>query len=230
MNPFHMNQRAVHKTPSEVWKDISGELQKVISPDAFRRWFAALKPLSFDSGKLALGVENVIYQYWIEENYLSQLCDAAAMICGKPVSISFECVAPASATVEEASSSPSKEEFSPKAADLISRYTFENFVVGANSQFAHAAAVAVAEAPARTYNPLFIHGAVGLGKTHLLHAIGNRVLSKKKNARVVYVTSEQFTNEFISAIQHGELAKFRKRFRQAEALFIDDIQFFAGRE
>lgn len=229
MVPFHMNQNAAHRTPSEVWKDISNELQKVISPDAFRRWFASLKPLSFDAGKLTFGVENVIYQYWIEENYLSQLRDAGAVALGKPVSIAFECIAPVGVTVEDSRPS-SKEEFSPKTADLIPRYTFENFVVGANSQFAHAAAVAVAEAPARTYNPLFIHGAVGLGKTHLLHAIGNRMLSKKKNARVVYVTSEQFTNEFISAIQHGELAKFRKRFRQAEALFIDDIQFFAGRE
>jgi chromosomal replication initiator protein len=110
------------------------------------------------------------------------------------------------------------------------RYTFESFVVGVNNQFAAAAARAVAEAPARTYNPLFLHGCVGLGKTHLMQAIGHLILANKKHLRVLYVTSEQFTNEYISAIQHGELAKFRKSYRQVDVLLIDDIQFLAGKE
>ena len=113
---------------------------------------------------------------------------------------------------------------------LNPRSTFDSFVVGANNQFAHAAAKAVAEAPARTYNPLFLHGSVGLGKTHLMQAVGHLIQQNKKHLKVFYVTSEQFTNDYISAIQHGELAKFRKSYRQVDVLLIDDIQFLAGKD
>jgi chromosomal replication initiator protein len=115
-------------------------------------------------------------------------------------------------------------------AGLNSRYTFGSFVVGVNNQFAHAACKAVSESPAKTYNPLFIYGGVGLGKTHLMHAIGHQIRNRKKAAKVLYITSELFTNEFIDAIQTGSLVKFRRRYRQADALLIDDIQFFSGKE
>ncbi|MBM3847724.1 MAG: chromosomal replication initiator protein DnaA, partial [Verrucomicrobia bacterium] len=110
------------------------------------------------------------------------------------------------------------------------RNTFENFVVGDNNTFAHAAAIAVSQAPGKTYNPLFLYGGVGLGKTHLLHAIGLHVAAKKRGSRVTYVTAERFTNEFIDAIQNGQLVRFRRRYRQSEVLLIDDIQFLAGKE
>jgi chromosomal replication initiator protein len=110
------------------------------------------------------------------------------------------------------------------------RNSFETFVVGANNQFAHAAALAVAQSPAKTYNPLFIYGGVGLGKTHLMQAIGQQVMDRKKNFKVMYLSSEKFTNEFIDAIQHNTLVKFRKRYRQSDLLLIDDIHFLAGKE
>ena len=112
---------------------------------------------------------------------------------------------------------------------LNPRNTFESFVVGPNNEIAHAASLAVAQTPARTYNPLFIYGGVGLGKTHLMQAIGQYVWSKKKNAKVMYLSSELFINEFIDAIQHNNLVKFRKRYRQADLLLIDDIQFLGGK-
>jgi chromosomal replication initiator protein len=108
--------------------------------------------------------------------------------------------------------------------------TFENFVVGTNNQFAHAAALAVAQAPGKSYNPLFVYGGVGLGKTHLLHAIGQYVVNHKKNAKVAYLSSEKFTNEYIDAIQNNQLVRFRKKYRQTDVLLIDDIQFLAGKE
>lgn len=218
----------------DLWSRICGELQRVISPDAFHRWFAPISALSYDSGLLVLNVGNSICQYWIEDNYMPQLNSAASLVAGRDVRVQFECHHPA---VESLAAPAPAEEPAPAAArnngrseDLIARYMFDTYVVGVNNQFAHAAAVAVAESPARQYNPLFIHGSVGLGKTHLMHAIGHRIQQKKRNARVVYVTSEQFTNEFITAIQLGQLVQFRKRFRQADVLLIDDIQFFAGKD
>ncbi|MDD5262824.1 MAG: chromosomal replication initiator protein DnaA [Methylacidiphilales bacterium] len=221
----------------ELWQKACDELQKLISPDAYKRWFSLVRPVSFESGRLILGVDNSIYQFWIEGNYLPQLKESLALAFGRDVEVMFEVGKNGdAATVATAQDDTSEEPAEtrngqkPVSTDLIQRYVFETFVVGVNNQFAHAAAQAVAEAPAKIYNPLFIHGAVGLGKTHLMHAIGHRILKNRKNARIIYVTSEQFTNEFITAIQHAELIKFRKRFRQADVLLIDDVQFFAGKE
>src|SRR5262249_3527206 len=116
------------------------------------------------------------------------------------------------------------------ALGLNPRNTFESFVVGPNNEIAHAASLAVAQQPARTYNPLFVYGGVGLGKTHLMQAIGQYVLGKKRNTKVIYLSSELFINEFIDAIQHSNLVKFRKRYRQTDLLLIDDIQFLGGKE
>ncbi|MEM9443711.1 MAG: chromosomal replication initiator protein DnaA [Verrucomicrobiota bacterium] len=221
-----------------LWNKVCHELQNLISPDAYQRWFSPITACGYESGRLTLGVDNSIYQYWIEENYLGQLKQAAELVIGQNVDVVFE----------STESSPSPKEDSPKTenpipvadvqstrhkdyrAKLKANYEFRSFVVGVNNQFAHAAALAVSESPSKVYNPLFIHGAVGLGKTHLMHAVGHHIIQRKPSAKVVYVTSEQFTNEFIDAIQHGELVKFRRRFRHAEVLLIDDVQFFSGKD
>ncbi|MEM6821639.1 MAG: chromosomal replication initiator protein DnaA [Verrucomicrobiota bacterium] len=226
----------------DLWQATCNELKKLISPDAFSRWFMPLELLEYEAGKVTLGIENSIYQYWIEENYLSPLQGAFQTVLGKDVEVTFRTVGaePKAPQREEIELSKKVRKTSrvPKietqrvysSNDLVPRYTFDTFVVGLNNQFAHAACLAVSKAPARTYNPLFIHGSVGLGKTHLMHAIGHSIIKENPLSRIVYVTSEQFTNEFVSAIQHGELAKFRKRFRRADALLIDDVQFFAGKD
>ncbi|MEI9999627.1 MAG: chromosomal replication initiator protein DnaA, partial [Verrucomicrobiota bacterium] len=139
------------------------------------------------------------------------------------------------AKAEPAPAKKANGKMAPQAApdlrgSLNPRCTFESFVVGENNRFAAAAALAVAEAPARTYNPLFLHGSVGLGKTHLMQAIGHLIQANRKHLKVFYVTSEQFTNDYIGAIQHGELQKFRKSYRQVDVLLIDDIQFLAGKD
>jgi chromosomal replication initiator protein len=191
---------------------------------------------------LTLISDNSIYQYWIEENYLSQLKATASRVLGENVSIIFQAQTGNSPVItpdvppKTELARPKKESVRMAAhstdsrACLNPRSTFESFVVGENNRFAAAAAMAVAQAPARTYNPLFLHGSVGLGKTHLMQAIGHLIQANKKHLKIFYVTSEQFTNDYISAIQHGELAKFRRSYRQVDVLLIDDIQFLAGKD
>jgi chromosomal replication initiator protein len=229
---------------TEIWASICLELQQVVSVDAVARWFRPLRVHNYADKTLTLSSDNSIYQYWIEENYFSQLKATASRVLGENVSIIFHSAdTPKPAITPDV---PPKAEpvrvrkesvrLAPQSVSsdsrgcLNPRSTFESFVVGMNNRFAHAAAMAVAQAPARTYNPLFLHGSVGLGKTHLMQAIGHLIQANKKHLKVFYVTSEQFTNDYISAIQHGELAKFRKSYRQVDVLLIDDIQFLAGKD
>jgi len=218
-------------------------MQQVVSADAVTRWFRPLRVHHYANKTLTLSSDNSIYQYWIEENYLSQLKATASRVLGESVSILFHTqdgAAPAITPDIPPKAEPvrAKKEMvrlAPQSSTdsrgcLNPRSTFESFVVGMNNRFAHAAALAVAQAPARTYNPLFLHGSVGLGKTHLMQAIGHLIQANKKHLKVFYVTSEQFTNDYISAIQHGELNKFRKSYRQVDVLLIDDIQFLAGKD
>jgi chromosomal replication initiator protein len=189
-------------------------------------------------------VPNNIYQLWIESNYLGQLRSAIMLAVGGTREVQFvfsggggEFVsepvpAPAPAPVVTVSQVEAVAESTPGACPngINPRNTFESFVVGANNQYAQAACMAVGNAPGKTYNPLFIYGGVGLGKTHLMHAIGHHTAARKKGSKVLYITSERFTNDFIDAIQNSTLVKFRKRYRQADVLLIDDIQFLAGKE
>ncbi len=222
-------------THQQIWERLSSILQKRMNADGYQRWFSDVSVLSADARSLNLSVPNPIHQFFIESNYSSLLSSAVEEVFQGKRQLIFTPRELQEQEVEHqprasltSTSSPSKK--TSAHLGLNPSYTFESFIVGANNQFAHATALAVAQAPAKTYNPLFIYGESGLGKTHLLHAIGHRILTHRKGSSVVYLRSEQFTNEFIDAIQHGTLFQFRKRYRHADILMIDDIQFFAGKE
>jgi chromosomal replication initiator protein len=218
---------------TQLWQKLSAALNPHVSADTFKRWFSAVELAGITPKTLSFRVPNNIYQYWIESNHMAALEAAVLTALGEPREIKF-ISSESPVEMDEAISSKqidSGRDTRPVTSfGLNPRNTFESFVIGPNNEIAHAASLAVAQAPARTYNPLFIYGGVGLGKTHLMQAIGQYVLAKKKNTKVIYLSSELFINEFIDAIQHNNLVKFRKRYRQADLLCIDDIQFLAGKE
>ncbi len=233
----------MNSDPISIWRAILALIQDRVSADGFERWFSGIRMISEDGKILRLRVPNSIHQFFIESNYMNLLKTAVEEIIpgGREIQFTLQdheenVEFPPSAQTPSLSEECSKPAAKDKnisvgiGTGMHSGYTFESFVVGSNNQFAYAAALAVAQSPAKTYNPLFVYGDSGLGKTHLLQAIGYQVLTTKKNAKVVYLSSEQFTNEFIDAIQHGTLFKFRKRYRQADVLMIDDIHFLAGKE
>ncbi len=224
------------QSPQSPWQSVLELIQARVSKDSFDRWFSALVCESNDEESITLRVPNPIHQFFLESNYLPMMQAAVAEVC--PGGREFKFLSEEKedsemdfvpAVIPEPRKKSERQE-DRRGIGMNPRNSFESFVVGSNNQFAYAAALAVAQAPARTYNPLFVYGGSGLGKTHLLQAIGHSVLGSKKNSKITYLTSEQFTNEFIDAIQHGTLVKFRKKYRQADVLMIDDIQFLAGKE
>jgi chromosomal replication initiator protein len=223
----------------QLWQRLSTTLKSQVSADSFKRWFSEVELVEASDKSLTFRVPNNIYQFWIESNYMAALQNAIITALGGPRGIKFSSPSgvaaqmPAEDIVTLKEISPESQRDAKTAATVVGlnpRNTFESFVVGPNNEIAHAASLAVAQTPARTYNPLFIYGGVGLGKTHLMQAIGQYVWAKKKNTKVMYLSSELFINEFIDAIQHSNLVKFRKRYRQADLLLIDDIQFLGGKE
>jgi chromosomal replication initiator protein len=225
----------------DIWTSVSKVIRQRISADGYERWFHGVDVISDDGRKLVFRVPNPIHQFFIESNYLRLVQDAASEVLDSPRKIQFIAPGTGDPDASFASAVAHMEPLTPRATSseraqsatmsgMNPRNTFDTFVVGSNNQFAHGAAVAVAKTPAKTYNPFFVYGGSGLGKTHLLQAIGHFIIYNQKAARVVYLSSEQFTNEFIDAIQHGTLVKFRKKYRYADILMIDDIQFLAGKE
>src|SRR5580704_14937766 len=231
----------MQETYNEIWRAIEMGIRPLLSADAFQRWFGEIELVQADEIALTFQVPNNINQFWIESNYLNVLRCAASSVLGGPRDIKFRAavnrmtgpvVDAHPGRVSEPLAAISQDEDSEGAINhgMNPRNRFDAFVVGSNNQFAHAAALAVSQSPAKTYNPLFIYGGVGLGKTHLMQAIGQQTIERKENQKVMYLSSERFTNEFIDAIQHNMLVRFRKRYRQTDVLLIDDIQFLAGKE
>jgi len=220
-------------TPS-VWDQVLSRVETKVNKHSFYTWF---KPTSFlrDEGtSVVIRVPNPHFSDWLTRHYGGILAEAFAEIGRPGTELSFLTVeVPELSVVEEQlaiSLSPEEPDAAPLSSGLNPRYRFESFVVGASNQFAHAACRAVAESPSRSYNPLFIYGGVGLGKTHLMHAIGQYVLKQTPNLRLTYISSERFMNEMINALRYERILEFRERYRNIDILLVDDIQFLAGKE
>lgn len=225
----------------KIWGSAQEQLRSMLSADTYNLWFAPLRAIDFEGDAIVLEVANDFCEVWLKDNYQGLLQDVLSVAGARQLRAIFKVAATAatmqvtparSAPATKLKPAPAHQDRSATNGDWAfnPKNTFETFVVGNNNNFAHAAAKAVAEAPGKSYNPLFLYGGVGLGKTHLLHAIGQHVVANKKSARVGYVSSEKFTNEYIDAIQNNSLVKFRRKYRQTDVLLIDDIQFLAGKE
>ena len=228
----------------KIWDTAQHQLRRMLSPDIYKLWFAPLRIGALAGDAVSVYVNDDFCRVWLTDNYSSLLQDVLMLASGQELQVKFVVDAtktnghvPAAAATAAAGNGKPKEvssvvdrEFAAGEPLFNPKSVFDTFVVGANNQFAHGAAMAVAQSPGKSYNPLFIYGGVGLGKTHLLHSIGNYVVAHKKGARVAYVSSEKFTNEFIDGIQNNQLVRFRKKYRHTDVLLIDDIQFLAGKE
>ena len=227
------------QSPAEkIWVAAQEHLRSMLNGDTYNLWFAPLRASAQENNSLTLEVANDFCEVWLKDNYLGLLQDVIALASGRQLQVKFKVGSVNSPATPLPPPTPGKKktesvpERAPAGQELSfsPKNTFDTFVVGNNNNFAYAAALAVAQAPGKSYNPLFLYGGVGLGKTHLLHAIGHHVVAHRKGARVAYVSSERFTNEYIDGIQNNQLARFRKKYRQTDVLLIDDIQFLAGKE
>jgi len=214
------------------WQAALGQLQMEMPRAAYDTWVRDAEFLTYEDGTFAIGVKNAYARDWLQDRLLATVKRILTGIMGRTVDVHFVVWtgAPTEATAEPEPLRP-EPVATPAAADearLNRRYTFDTFVVGTSNRLAHAAAQAVADSPAKAYNPLFLYGGVGLGKTHLLHAVGNACL--QAGLRVRYVSSEEFTNDLVNAIRSHNTTVFRDRYRRIDVLLIDDIQFIAGKE
>ena len=235
----------------QVWRAALGELQVSLSPANYETWLRDTQLVDVDEQRFKISVPNGFAKDWLETRYRSLISQTLARIVGYSVQVEFVVAASAEGGTPPSDGAGGDPVETPAAAGSSSqqvrveptrvggeggttfinpRYTFGNFIVGSANRLAHAASLSVAERPGHAYNPLFLYGGVGLGKTHLMHAIGNQVIAKFPRKRVVYATSEKFTNEFITSIQQGKIDDFRARYRRIDLLLIDDIQFIADKE
>ena len=229
-------------TAVELWARIQKSARESIPEHAYLTWVAAAKAVALTSDELQVEVPSRFHVEWLEDKFGQVLTGAAERILGRPVKITASCSADPSPiplpSIELTTPSPTAVGNTPVASGALrarrpvlnERYTFERFVVGVDNQLAAAAAQAVADKPAKMYNPLFLYGGVGLGKTHLMHAIGHQVLMNDPTRKICYLSSEQFTNELVTSIQQGAMADFRRRYREMDLLLVDDVHFLAGKE
>ncbi len=231
-------------TATELWTRIQEVARGSVPDHAFHTWIASAKAVASTADELIIEGQNPFHVEWLEDKFGPLLRSSAQRVLGRPLQITVRCTAepapgalpsfeiPASAPAPRASASVASA-WTPPAAPrppLNERYTFDRFVVGANNQLAVAASRAVADKPAKMYNPLFLYGGVGLGKTHLMHAIGHQLLAADPTRKISYISSEQFTNELVMSIREGATAAFRGRYREMDLLLVDDTHFLEGKE
>ncbi|KAF0819270.1 MULTISPECIES: chromosomal replication initiator protein DnaA [unclassified Cytobacillus] len=220
---------------ADLWNNALANIEKKISKPSFDTWLKSTKAHSLQGDTLVVKAPNEFARDWLEERYSQLISGILYDITGEELGVKF--IIPQNQSEEEVDlplppkkKKPAEEQQELPLTMLNPKYTFDTFVIGSGNRFAHAASLAVAEAPAKAYNPLFIYGGVGLGKTHLMHAIGHYVLDHNPSAKVVYLSSEKFTNEFINSIRDNKAGDFRDKYRNVDVLLIDDIQFLAGKE
>lgn len=237
---------------STIWDQALGHLKETANQQTYQTWFEPIRLVEINDNTIVLGVPNKFFKNWVEEHYSEAITGSIENVCHKKLLPEFVIVPdeadgrqemgqgeerPAE-EVAERPGEPRKHIFpfffkkQPPAEEssLNPKYTFDSFVVGPSNRFAHAAALAISESPAKAYNPLFIYGRVGLGKTHLMQAIGHQILKNRPNLKFIYISSEKFTNQLINAIQNRTTLKFRQMYRNVDLLLIDDIHFIAGKE
>ncbi len=243
-----------------LWRQALTPLRHRLDADEFESWIKPLSPLAAADGVLELAVPNRMFASWVEENYLEELTRAWAEASGRPMRLKLDwagsgaqgelfaarprsqgelfwrgpgelpAAGPRSGPTATRRKPSVTSRLAPGAGGLVDRYDFESFVVGPNNQFAHAAAMAVAKQPGALYNPFFVFGGVGLGKTHLVNAIGRAVIDASPSSRVLFLTADAFTNKLIDAIARNKAQEFKNRVRRVDCLILDDVQFLAGRE
>jgi chromosomal replication initiator protein len=217
---------AVDTTVTGVWQAALRRIEGRLSKPSYESFVKAMAPVSLQGDVVTFSVPSRLAKEWVETRYAGLIRSALQEVLARPLSVQV-------VVAEEVSPPaplPPPPQRIPEGLHLSPKYTFDTFVIGSGNRFAHAAAMAVAEAPARAYNPLFIYGGVGLGKTHLLQAIGHHVIHRKQLHRVAYISSEKFTNELINSIRDDRTLEFRTKYRNVDVLLIDDIQFLAGKE
>jgi chromosomal replication initiator protein len=219
--------------PHDLWSAALERLEPRYNKPVFEMWLKPMRLVDLTPSEIVLAVQTTFARDWVENRLKSDITAVLHELLGAEIALRVV-VDPGAGTQTPATAVPAAKPAAPvdelRIGHLNPRYTFDDFVIGNSNRFAHAAAQAVAEAPAMAYNPLFLYGGVGLGKTHLMHAIGHRVLARNPNANIVYVSSEKFTNEFIIAIKNNQTVEFRNRYRHVDVLLIDDIQFLEGKE
>ena len=220
-----------------LWDEILARIETKVNRHSFYTWFRPTTFVSEDRISVTVRVPNASFKEWLTKHYSGVITEATQELRRPDLQVTFVAesqadapVIPLSADEVQALESGPPPLTQPGPAGLNPRYTFDTFIVGSSNQFAHAACRAVAEAPSRSYNPLFIYGGVGLGKTHLMHAVGHYVLQHDRNLKLTYISSERFMNEMINAVRYDRVLDFRERYRSVDVLLVDDIQFLAGKE
>jgi len=218
-------------TLDELWGKSLSRIEDRVGNNVLDLWFKPVKLSQIKEQQITLEIPNKFFKDWIEDNYPDMVAETLGNILGYPISVRYriaEKVAP-NVKRKDMRLENRRQKLASRGIFLNPKYTFEDFVIGPSNQFAQAAAKAVVEAPGRTYNPLFIYGGVGLGKTHLINAIGNAVIDQMKDFSVIYVSAEQFTNEVVSAIRHERMSELKDKYRNIDLLLLDDIHFIANK-